>query len=173
MEIKIDIDEDKLKKAANILRPLALGFINFTDSLEEKEDEQPNLPVSEVQKKEKIIVENKQYSFSEVRTILTEKSRNGFTEQVKELVTKYGNGKLSGVKPENYADLILETEFFCREPYTKEEVSKRIEELKKEGYADELPSLLEHHYAASAEDLKAEYYSSFMRDAWRLDHAWK
>jgi len=45
-----------------------------------------------------------------VRAVLAEKSRAGKTREVKALLMKYDAGKLSGVKPEDYAALLAEAE---------------------------------------------------------------
>ena len=45
-----------------------------------------------------------------VRAILSEKSRVGFTAQVKELLQKYGADRLSAVDPANYAALVADAE---------------------------------------------------------------
>lgn len=49
-------------------------------------------------------------TLEEVRTVLAEKSRNGFTAEVKELLKKYGASKLSEVDPKNYEALLKDTE---------------------------------------------------------------
>ena len=45
-----------------------------------------------------------------VRGILAEKSRAGFTKDIKELLNKYGSEKLSQVDPMNYKNLIKDVE---------------------------------------------------------------
>ena len=166
MKIKIEIDDKNVEKIVGMISAALLS------ELRKQPETQPEVP-AEVEQADPTPVqeEAKHYTFAEVRTILTEKSREGYTDQVKALVGKYGDGKLSGVKEENYADLVLEAQFTCRPPFTREEITQRIEELKSEGYSDKLPQLLEYHYATSADDLKEDYFASFMRDAWRLDHA--
>lgn len=52
----------------------------------------------------------KAYSFTDVRTILAEKSRAGHTAEIRSLLTKHGADKLSGIKPEDYAALVAEAE---------------------------------------------------------------
>lgn len=47
-------------------------------------------------------------SIDQVRAVLAEKSGEGKTAQVKALLNKYDAGKLSGVKPEDYAALMEE-----------------------------------------------------------------
>ena len=173
MEINIQIDNQRFDQLVELLKPAIGSLTSWLENYSCTKDAQPELPQFREEEKKVIEVENKQYSFEEVRKILTEKSRSGFTNQVKTLVSKYGDGKLSSVKPENFNDLVFESQFFCREPYTKEEVAVRIDEIKNEGYEKEISEVFEHHFATSLDDLKAEYYPAFMRDAWRLDHAWK
>jgi hypothetical protein len=43
-----------------------------------------------------------------VRAVLAEKSRSGFTAEVKSLLEKYGAAKLSEIDPEKYHDLLEE-----------------------------------------------------------------
>ena len=43
-----------------------------------------------------------------VRAVLVEKSRNGFTDEVKSLVEKYGAARLSEVNPKEYPGLLEE-----------------------------------------------------------------
>lgn len=52
----------------------------------------------------------KQYSLTEVRAVLAEKSRAGCTAEVKELLKKHGADKLSGIDPSAYAVLIADAE---------------------------------------------------------------
>lgn len=52
----------------------------------------------------------KTYSFEEVRAILAEKSRDGFTAQIRDLLQKYGATKLSEVDPTRYGGLVADAE---------------------------------------------------------------
>ena len=52
----------------------------------------------------------KEISIEEVRAVLAAKTQAGKRREVKELLLKYGSGKLSGVKPENYAALMADAE---------------------------------------------------------------
>ena len=45
-----------------------------------------------------------------VRAILADKSRAGFTAQIRSLLQKYGADKLSGVDPANYKALLKDVE---------------------------------------------------------------
>jgi len=66
-----------------------------------------------VQPKEEVpavapVKESKDIGIEAVRAVLAEKSRDGKTREVKALLMKYDAGKLSGVKPEDYAALLAE-----------------------------------------------------------------
>lgn len=52
----------------------------------------------------------KTYSLEEVRAILAEKSRDGFTAQIRDLLQKYGAIKLSEVDPTRYGGLVADAE---------------------------------------------------------------
>ena len=52
----------------------------------------------------------KTYSLEEVRAILAEKSRDGFTAQIRDLLQKYGATKLSEVDPTRYRGLVADVE---------------------------------------------------------------
>ena len=88
-EMKITIDE---------LRNTALIINEIADELAEK--------FGEVEKKEA----KPALTLEEVRTVLAEKSRNGFTSEIKELLKKYGASKLSEVDSKNYEALLKDTE---------------------------------------------------------------
>ena len=52
----------------------------------------------------------KKITIEQVRAVMSAKSDEGKTAQVKALLMKYDAGKLSGVKPEDYPDLLREAE---------------------------------------------------------------
>ncbi|MBR0455081.1 MAG: DNA ligase [Firmicutes bacterium] len=52
----------------------------------------------------------KTMSLEEVRAILAEKSRDGFTAQIRDLLQKYGASKLSEIDPGNYMALVADAE---------------------------------------------------------------
>ena len=52
----------------------------------------------------------KPVTLDEVRAALAERSRNGYTSDVKALIAKYGADKLSDVDPANYAALLKDAE---------------------------------------------------------------
>ena len=52
----------------------------------------------------------KTLSLEEVRAILSEKSRDGFTAQIRDLLQKYGASKLSEIDPANFKALVADAE---------------------------------------------------------------
>lgn len=50
------------------------------------------------------------YEFTDVRKAFSAKSHEGFTAQVKALITKYGANKLSEISKENYPALMADLE---------------------------------------------------------------
>lgn len=52
----------------------------------------------------------KTYSLEEIRAILAEKSRDGFTAQIRDLLQRYGATKLSEVDPTRYGGLVADAE---------------------------------------------------------------
>ena len=49
-------------------------------------------------------------TFEEVRAILAKKSRDGYTEEIKTIITELGADRLSAVKPEQYDELLKKAE---------------------------------------------------------------
>lgn len=70
-----------------------------------KAEEKPAKKAEEKQKAEAVTI-------AEVRAVLAEKSRRGYTGEVRELLARYGADKLSGVDPAKYAGLMKEAEVF-------------------------------------------------------------
>lgn len=54
--------------------------------------------------------EQPKLSLEEVRAILAEKSRAGFTAQIQQLLEKYGASRLSKIDPANYQALVKDVE---------------------------------------------------------------
>ena len=52
----------------------------------------------------------KAITMEEVRAVLAERSHDGYTDQVRGLLQKYGAEKLSGVDPKHYAALLKDAE---------------------------------------------------------------
>ena len=51
-----------------------------------------------------------QLTLEQVRAVLADKSRMGFTAEIRSLLQKYGAAKLSGIDPANYKALVADAE---------------------------------------------------------------
>ena len=51
-----------------------------------------------------------QLTLEQVRAVLADKSRMGFTAEIRTLLQKYGAAKLSGIDPANYTALVADAE---------------------------------------------------------------
>lgn len=54
--------------------------------------------------------EAKPLTLEEVRAVLADKSKDGFTAQIRELLKKYGADRLSAIDPANYRALLTDAE---------------------------------------------------------------
>ena len=98
-------------------------------------------------------------TLQDVRKVLVEKSREGYSEDIRALLVKYGAEKLSEINPTNYQILMDEAASFGA---TIEIIKAELK--KKQEFSDQFKALYEYHFATSLADLKKEYYSSFLRD---------
>lgn len=112
----------------------------------------------------------KKYTFTEVRTIIAGKAREGFTSTVKMLLAKHGATKLSEIKEEDYSSLVSDAEEYCRK-IPADEINIVVETIKACPNAGQLAALFEHQFATNAQDLKEEHFASFLWDARRLINA--
>lgn len=106
---KLSAELDELRKCGETL-------IGISDTLRElfstAEEEKP---AKEPKKKEALAEETpkpekKALSLIDVRAVLSDKSRNGYTADVKALLLKYGADKLSDINPSDYEALLSEAE---------------------------------------------------------------
>lgn len=116
-------------------------------------------------KEEPVRQESKQLTLVEVRSVLAEKSRSGFTDQVRGLLEKYGAPRLSEIDPARYQNLMDEA--LCLGA-SRQDLEAALDGKEKEGLGDLFGAVFAHHFATSLEDLKEEYYPSFLRDIRRL-----
>ena len=90
-----------------IYKTLAEGYeklaAGYRALAKDQKDEKVEMAVPAEPKKKEISIE-------EVRAVLAAKTQAGKRREVKELLLKYDSGKLSGVKPENYAALMTDAE---------------------------------------------------------------
>ena len=69
-----------------------------------------NEPTVDAEPKMPAPVPKKELTLEEVRAVLGEKSRAGFTLEIQALLKKYGAPKLSGIDPKHYAALLKDVE---------------------------------------------------------------
>ena len=109
------MDMNKMKEISQALADIAAcgeyltQLANSTrELLEEKAepDTQPAPKAAEPAREE----QPKKYTFAEVRKAFSAKSHEGYTEQVKALITQYGAEKLSAVKEEDYPAIMKDLE---------------------------------------------------------------
>ncbi len=93
---------DELKTAANLLLSVAdslLDLFSGTGEISSEVKETKQAPVKE----EKLTLES-------VRAVLAEKSRSGYTNEIRALLEKHGANKLSEIDPNKYKALLEEVE---------------------------------------------------------------
>lgn len=66
--------------------------------------------VDETQKSEPVSPPEPVLTLEQVRAVLADKSRMGFTAEIRALLQKYGAAKLSGIDPANYKALVADAE---------------------------------------------------------------
>ena len=66
--------------------------------------------VDETQKSESVSPPAPALTLEQVRAVLADKSRMGFTAEIRALLQKYGAPKLSGIDPTHYEALVAEAE---------------------------------------------------------------
>lgn len=105
IQFLLDVVED--------MRNLADSIQAVADAMSNSETPQPDpappaAPPAAPATPEKVI------TLGEVRAVLSEKSHDGFTDEVRELLLKYGAPKLSGIDPKHYAALLTDAEVLTR-----------------------------------------------------------
>ena len=97
---------------AESLRVLAgMNEIEDTGNRQEEQPGMENVPVSgKAEKKDKTDSGKKEkpVAVEDIRAVLAQKSQDGKTKEIKELLRKYGAEKLSAVKQEDYPALFRE-----------------------------------------------------------------
>ena len=94
---------------SKLLLAVAEDLRSLADSVQAVADTMlPNEPT--VDAEPKAPAPQKELTLEEVRAVLGEKSRAGFTAQIQALLKKYGAPKLSGIDPKHYAALLKDVE---------------------------------------------------------------
>lgn len=96
---ELDLCVGELRNAAQSLNTVADSLTSLFSGSQPRRSVQPeSIPTS------------KPLTLGEVRAVLAEKSRNGHTAKIRELLEKYGAAKLSEIDPQKYAALLAEAE---------------------------------------------------------------
>lgn len=82
------------------------GYLSTFETIYNPEKDEPQ----ETTAKEQTAPEQQTVTFVELRSRLSEISRNGHTAEVKALITKYGAERLSDLNESDYAALLAEAE---------------------------------------------------------------
>lgn len=105
---------DELKKCGETLVGISEGLADmFSGTAEEKlptKKAAPKKKTAEEPKSEPQPKEEKPLTLEDVRAMCADKSRKGFTADVKAILTKHGADKLSEVDPAEYKALLAEVE---------------------------------------------------------------
>lgn len=96
---------DESKKLATALTDCGKALLQIAEALTKQKD---NPPVAEA--KSKIEEKEKALTLEDVRKVAADKSRRGFTKEVRALIQKYGANNLSGVDAAQYSALLKELE---------------------------------------------------------------
>ena len=99
---EIDLCIGELRNAAQSLNSVADGLAALFSDNQSEPSAKPE-PKAAAPKPKSLTLED-------VRAVLAEKSRNGHTAKVRELLEKYGAAKLSEIDPKKYAALLADAE---------------------------------------------------------------
>ena len=96
---ELDLCVGELRSAAQSLNSVADSLTSLFSGSQPRTSVQPeSKPTS------------KPLTLEDVRAVLAEKSRNGHTAKIRELLEKHGAAKLSEIDPKKYAALLAEAE---------------------------------------------------------------
>ncbi len=102
---------DELKKCGETLVGISEGLADLFSGAEEEMLVKKVAPKKQLEAKaEAPVSEKKAVTLEEVRKVLAEKSRAGFTDEVKSILTMHGAERLSEVDPTEYKALLDEAE---------------------------------------------------------------
>ena len=99
---------DELRTAANLLLSVADSLLGLFSETGGTSNETENAKKQAPEKEEKLTLEY-------VRSVLAERSRDGFTDEIKTLLEKHGANKLSEIDPKKYKLLLEEVKVLGNE----------------------------------------------------------
>ena len=104
VKLLLDVVED-LRSLADSVQAVADAMLQNEPTV----DAEPKAPAPAPAPKKELTLE-------EVRAVLGEKSRAGFTTEIQALLKKYGAPKLSGIDPKHYEALLKDVEVLKNAP---------------------------------------------------------
>ena len=104
VKLLLDVVED-LRSLADSVQAVADAMLQNEPTV----DAEPNTPTPAP-------APQKELTLEEVRAVLGEKSRAGFTAEIQALLKKYGAPKLSGIDPKHYEALLKDVEVLKNAP---------------------------------------------------------
>ena len=96
---ELDLCVSELRSVAQSLNSVADSLTALFSGSQPESSVRPELKLT-----------SKPLSLEEVRAVLAEKSRNGHTAKIRELLERHGAAKLSEIDPQKYAALLAEAE---------------------------------------------------------------
>ncbi len=100
--------------AVRIIRSLADVFEAIADTYRDATVVEADAKVIDAQEVKELPAE-KEVTLEDVRAVLGQKSQDGMTAEVRELITKYGGTRLSDIDPAQYKALLAEAEVLGNE----------------------------------------------------------
>lgn len=101
----------ELKKCGEILIRISESLTEMFSAADEPAQKEAAVePAGKNPEKEEKPAVKKEIRLADVRAVLAEKSRAGFTKEVKDLLVKHGADKLSGIDPSEYETLLADAE---------------------------------------------------------------
>ena len=99
---ELDLCISDLRNAAQSLNSVADSLVALFSGKETEAENAEQIALADTKPKP--------LKLEQVRAVLAEKSRNGHTAKIRQLLEKYGAAKLSEIDPAKYADLLAEAE---------------------------------------------------------------
>lgn len=105
VKLLLDVVED-MRSLADSIQAVADAMMQNETPVDTPKQEHTETPAAP----------EKKVTLEEVRAVLAEKSHDGLTAEVRNLLQKYGAQKLSGVDPKHYAALLKDAEVLTNAP---------------------------------------------------------
>lgn len=108
--VELSAKLSELKRCGEILIGISESLTEMFGSNDDQKEETQPIEKSTKKTDKKAQLNKKVLALEDVRAVLAEKSRNGHTAEVRDLLQKHGADKLSWIDPVEYAALLAEAE---------------------------------------------------------------